>query len=350
MEQDGEKKRRGRLTPEQLAEKYEAMSLYEQSAASQGYCRIAGMDEAGRGPLAGPVVAAAVILNPGKKILGVDDSKKLSPSKRQRLKMEIEEKAVAVSVGIVDVETIDRINILEATKLAMKKALEGLEPAADFVLIDALTLPDLTVAQYPIIKGDALSASIAAASIVAKETRDDMMRVYGELYPEYGFAKHKGYGTKDHIDAIRAYGPSPLHRRSFLKEYRGSGGAGVGRLKNPGAVGRQKERKAAIFLSNKGYHILEHSYRSPCGEIDLIAEQGGRIIFVEVKYRRSLQCGLPSEAVNRGKQRRITKAAYWYVRERHLEDRPMRFDIVEMTTIDGRDAARHIEHAFYPTL
>ncbi len=217
MEQDGEKKRRGRLTPEQLAEKYEAMSLYEQSAASQGYCRIAGMDEAGRGPLAGPVVAAAVILNPGKKILGVDDSKKLSPSKRQRLKMEIEEKAVAVSVGIVDVETIDRINILEATKLAMKKALEGLEPAADFVLIDALTLPDLTVAQYPIIKGDALSASIAAASIVAKETRDDMMRVYGELYPEYGFAKHKGYGTKDHIDAIRAYGPSPLHRRSFLK-------------------------------------------------------------------------------------------------------------------------------------
>lgn len=193
------------------------MSLYEQSAASQGYCRIAGMDEAGRGPLAGPVVAAAVILNPGKKILGVDDSKKLSPSKRQRLKMEIEEKAVAVSVGIVDVETIDRINILEATKLAMKKALEGLEPAADFVLIDALTLPDLTVAQYPIIKGDALSASIAAASIVAKETRDDMMRVYGELYPEYGFAKHKGYGTKDHIDAIRAYGPSPLHRRSFLK-------------------------------------------------------------------------------------------------------------------------------------
>ena len=124
----------------------------------------------------------------------------------------------------------------------------------------------------------------------------------------------------------------------------------MGRVKNPGAVGRQKERKAAIFLSNKGYHILEHSYRSPCGEIDLIAEQGGRIIFVEVKYRRSLQCGLPSEAVNRGKQRRITKAAYWYVRERHLEDRPMRFDIVEMTTIDGRDAARHIEHAFYPTL
>ena len=222
MDQDGEKKRRSRLTPEQLAEKYEAMSRYEQSAASQGYCRIAGMDEAGRGPLAGPVVAAAVILDPSKKILGVDDSKKLSPAKRQRLKAEIEEKAVAVSVGIVDVETIDRINILEATKLAMKKALEGLEPAADFVLIDALTLPELSIAQYPIIKGDALSASIAAASIVAKETRDDMMRAYSELYPEYGFAKHKGYGTRDHMDAIRAHGASPLHRRSFLKNIMGA--------------------------------------------------------------------------------------------------------------------------------
>ena len=198
------------------------MSRYEQSAASQGYCRIAGMDEAGRGPLAGPVVAAAVILDPSKKILGVDDSKKLSPAKRQRLKAEIEEKAVAVSVGIVDVETIDRINILEATKLAMKKALEGLEPAADFVLIDALTLPELSIAQYPIIKGDALSASIAAASIVAKETRDDMMRAYSELYPEYGFAKHKGYGTRDHMDAIRAHGASPLHRKSFLKNIMGA--------------------------------------------------------------------------------------------------------------------------------
>ena len=222
MEQNEGKMRGGRLTPEQLAEKYEAMSLYEQSAASQGYSRIAGMDEAGRGPLAGPVVAAAVILDPSVKILGVDDSKKLSPAKRQRLRQDIEEKALAVSVGIVDVETIDRVNILEATKLAMKKALEGLNPRAEIVLIDALTLPDLIIAQYPIVKGDSLSVSIAAASIVAKETRDDMMRAYGELYPEYGLAKHKGYGTRDHIEAIRTYGASPLHRKSFLKNITGT--------------------------------------------------------------------------------------------------------------------------------
>ncbi|MFQ9800076.1 MAG: YraN family protein [Clostridia bacterium] len=165
-----------------------------------------------------------------------------------------------------------------------------MEPAADFVLIDALTLPELSIAQYPIIKGDALSASIAAASIVAKETRDDMMRAYSELYPEYGFAKHKGYGTRDHMDAIRAHGASPLHRRSFLKEYHGGIGMGVRSLKDQRAVGRQKEKKAAMFLS-KGYRILEHSYRTPCGEIDLIAEHEGRIIFVEVKYRRSLRFG-----------------------------------------------------------
>ena len=121
-------------------------------------------------------------------------------------------------------------------------------------------------------------------------------------------------------------------------------------MKDQRAIGQQKEKKAAIFLSKKGYHILEHSYRSPYGEIDLIAEHEGRIIFIEVKYRRSLQSGQPSEAVNWGKQRRITKTAYCYVRDRHLEDRPVQFDIVEMTTIDGRDAARHIEHAFYPTL
>ena len=125
---------------------------------------------------------------------------------------------------------------------------------------------------------------------------------------------------------------------------------GVRSLKDQRAVGRQKEKKAAMFLSKKGYRILEHSYRTPCGEIDLIAEHEGRIIFVEVKYRRSLRFGQPAEAVDWGKQRRITRTAYCYVRERHLEDRPVQFDIVEMTTMDGKEAARHIEHAFYPTL
>lgn len=200
-----------------LKEKYLQMSEYENAAREKGILLVAGMDEAGRGPLAGPVVAAAVILDPDKPVYGVDDSKKLSPKKRAALKTEIEEKAIAVGVGIVDVETIDTINILEATKLAMKKAVEALDPAPELLLIDAVQLKDLAVAQQSIIKGDALSVSIAAASIIAKETRDKMLETYDELYPEYGFASHKGYGTKQHMEAIRTYGPLPIHRRTFIK-------------------------------------------------------------------------------------------------------------------------------------
>lgn len=200
-----------------LQEKYQQMLEYEKRAQAAGARLIAGMDEAGRGPLAGPVVAAAVILDPEKPVYGVDDSKKLSPKRRAALKLEIEEKAIAIGVGIVDVETIDRINILEATKLAMKKAVAALEPQPELLLIDAVQLKDLAIPQQAIIKGDALSVSIAAASIIAKETRDDMLRAYEELYPEYGFAAHKGYGTRQHMEAIRQYGPLPVHRRTFLK-------------------------------------------------------------------------------------------------------------------------------------
>lgn len=200
-----------------LKQKYAQMSEYENQAMQQGFSRIAGMDEAGRGPLAGPVVAAAVILDPEKPVYGVDDSKKLSPKRRAALKMEIEEKALAIGVGIVDVETIDRINILEATRLAMKKAVAALDPVPDLLLIDAVKISDLTIPQEAIIKGDALSVSIAAASIIAKETRDEMLRAYDALYPEYGFASHKGYGTKQHMEAIRTLGPLPIHRRTFIK-------------------------------------------------------------------------------------------------------------------------------------
>lgn len=202
-----------------LAEKYAKMSEYERGAWEKGITFIAGMDEAGRGPLAGPVVAAAVILDPNNPVYGVDDSKKLSPARRAALKKEIEEKAIAVSVGMADVETIDRINILEATKLAMKRAVEGLAFTPELVLIDAVKLDLVSLDQMPIIKGDTLSVSIAAASIVAKETRDDILRLYDEIYPEYGFASHKGYGTKAHYEAIEKYGILPIHRMSFLKSF-----------------------------------------------------------------------------------------------------------------------------------
>lgn len=200
-----------------LEEKYCRMSKYEQKARARGICQIAGIDEAGRGPLAGPVVAAAVILDPQRPVYGVDDSKKLSAKRRAVLKAEIEEKAVAIGVGVVDVETIDRINILEATKLAMQKAVQALAVTPELLLIDAVKLKEVSIAQEAIIKGDAQSISIAAASIIAKETRDEMLRAYDTLYPEYGFAAHKGYGTQQHRDAIRQFGPLPVHRRSFLK-------------------------------------------------------------------------------------------------------------------------------------
>lgn len=200
---------------------YEQMSEYEKQAADRGYMAIAGIDEAGRGPLAGPVVAAAVILDPDRPIYGVNDSKKLSEAARARLKLQIEEKAVSIGVGIVSVEIIDTINILQATKLAMRKAVEKLSTVPELLLIDAVHLEEIAIEQQSIIKGDALSVSIAAASIIAKETRDDIMRQYDSMYPEYGFAKHKGYGTKAHREAILKYGMLPIHRRSFLKKLYG---------------------------------------------------------------------------------------------------------------------------------
>jgi ribonuclease HII len=195
------------------------MSLYEKEAFDHGYTLVAGMDEAGRGPLAGPVVAAAVILDPNRPVYGVDDSKKLSPTRRAVLRKEIEEKALAIGVGMADVETIDRINILEATKLAMRRAVEALAKKPEVLLIDAVKLGLPDIEERAIIKGDALSVSIAAASIIAKETRDDILRLYDQMYPEYGFAAHKGYGTKAHMEAIAQYGILPIHRRSFLKKF-----------------------------------------------------------------------------------------------------------------------------------
>lgn len=197
-------------------ERTEQMLAYEREYSS--YQRICGIDEAGRGPLAGPVVAAAVILDPGKEILYLNDSKQLSEKKREALYDEIMEKAVCVSVGKADWERIDEINILQADFEAMREALGKMSIQPDLLLNDAVTIPDVSIRQIPIVHGDALSASIAAASIVAKVTRDRMMAEYDKLYPEYGFASHKGYGTKAHIQAIKKYGPSPIHRKSFLKK------------------------------------------------------------------------------------------------------------------------------------
>lgn len=204
-----------RLKWEQEIHRMETMMQYEREYGERFAC-ICGVDEAGRGPLAGPVVAGAVVLPKDEIIYYLNDSKKLSEKKREELFPLIKEKAVAWGVGIVSPETIDEINILQATYRAMQMALENLSVKPDLLLNDAVTIPGVEAEQVPIVKGDAKSASIAAASILAKVTRDHMMDEYDQLYPGYGFAKHKGYGTKDHVEAILTQGPCPIHRKSFI--------------------------------------------------------------------------------------------------------------------------------------
>ena len=193
------------------------MKNYERKYADCGY--ICGIDEAGRGPLAGPVVTGAVILPTDCEILYLNDSKKLSASKRDLLYDEIMEKALAVGVGMASPARIDEINILQATYEAMREAISKLQVKPDILLNDAVTIPDVDIRQIPIIKGDAKSVSIAAASIIAKVTRDRLMVQYDEILPGYGFAKHKGYGSWEHIAAIRQMGASPVHRQSFIKNF-----------------------------------------------------------------------------------------------------------------------------------
>ena len=230
------------LTGEKLEKELERLSLMREFERQYEDCAfICGIDEAGRGPLAGPVAAGAAILPKDCQILYLNDSKKLSESRREELFLEIKEKAIAWSVGIVGPERIDEINILQATYEAMRQAISKLDPvpqvllqatyiamrqaiaelavAPDLLLNDAVTIPEVSVKQVPIIKGDAKSVSIAAASILAKVTRDHMMEEYDKDYPEYGFAKHKGYGTPAHITALKEFGPTPIHRRTFITKF-----------------------------------------------------------------------------------------------------------------------------------
>ncbi|MGB5012937.1 MAG: ribonuclease HII [Pyrinomonadaceae bacterium] len=189
---------------------------FENQARSEGFHFIAGVDEVGRGCLAGPVVAAACILDLDKRLpKGLDDSKKLSEKRRNEIAEQLKQDCVAYAIGRIEADEIDRINILEATKNAMLSAIAQLDPAADFLLIDALDLKRSSLPQKAIIKGDSISASIAAASILAKTYRDDLMRAYDLEYPQYGFAGHKGYGAATHFAALREHGHCPLHRKSF---------------------------------------------------------------------------------------------------------------------------------------
>jgi ribonuclease HII len=188
---------------------------YDESFRKNKGFLVAGLDEAGRGPIAGPVVAAAVILPPDLRIQGLKDSKKLTEKQRQSIFRELLCDAADIGVGISDVDVIDRVNILEATKLAMAAAIEDLSTRPEMLLIDAVRLPAVKIEQNSPYKGESLSASIAAASVVAKVIRDGIMEDYHGTYPEYGFDRHKGYSTKSHVEALQEHGPCPIHRRSF---------------------------------------------------------------------------------------------------------------------------------------
>ena len=212
-----ERRRKQQEKLEKEMERIKGMSVYETEHSDCTY--ICGIDEVGRGPLAGPVVAGAVILPKDEPILYLNDSKKLSEKKREQLYDEIMEKAVAVGIGMVSPARIDEINILQATYAAMREAISKLAVKPDLLLNDAVTIPEGEIRQIPIIKGDAKSVSIAAASIVAKVTRDRLMAEYDGVIPGYDFAKNKGYGTKAHIEALKRQGASPIHRRTFIKNF-----------------------------------------------------------------------------------------------------------------------------------
>ena len=212
-----ERGRKRLLAYEKEIERSKALQKYEREYAA--YQHICGIDEVGRGPLAGPVVAGAVILPKNCSILYINDSKKLSEKKREELYDIIMEQAVAVGIGYSTPERIDEINILQATYEAMREAISKLAAEPDLLLNDAVTIPQVSIKQVPIIKGDAKSISIGAASIVAKVTRDRLMVQYDEVYPEYGFASNKGYGAKAHVEALKKYGPCPIHRKSFITHF-----------------------------------------------------------------------------------------------------------------------------------
>lgn len=210
-----------KLTPEEEKLRQKKMWEIEKSLKEKGYKYIAGVDEAGRGPLAGPVYAAAVILPEDADISGINDSKKLSPKKREELYEKITQLAVSYAIFSVDEKEIDEINILNATHKAMNGAVNNLSKKPDYVIIDGNSIKGMETEHETVVKGDAKSISIAAASILAKVARDRYIDKMGEVYPEYGFEKHKGYGTKAHTDAILKYGMCPIHRRTFLKKLLG---------------------------------------------------------------------------------------------------------------------------------
>lgn len=304
---------------------------YENEYRARGYTCVCGIDEAGRGPLCGPVCAAAVILPENCEIEGLNDSKKLSEKKREALFDVVIEKAVAYGIGTASAREIDEINILQATFLAMRRAVEALGVQPDLALIDGNRKPGLPCDEVTIVKGDGKCMSIAAASILAKVTRDRYMREMDEKYPQYCFARHKGYGTKLHYEKIAEFGICDLHRRSFLKKILGE----ENRQTPTAETGKHGEEIAAAYYEKHGYTVVGRNVHARCGEIDLIAENEETLVFAEVKTRSPGGLGRPCEAVDERKQQKIVKTALVYLQEHESEKQP-RFDVLEVFLAPGQ--------------
>jgi ribonuclease HII len=323
----------------------------ERAARERGFRVIAGIDEAGRGPLAGPVVAAVVVLPFEVELKGVRDSKTMTPEQREVAFKRVMGSAEAVGVGIIEPAEIDRLNILRATHQAMRNAVDGLTVRPEFVLIDGLPVHPFPVLQKAVVKGDGKCATIAAASIIAKVTRDRIMQEADALYPVYGFARHKGYCTAEHMALLREHGPCPIHRRSFapvaelIRSEVYAADAALFDSDRRREVGESGEVVACAHLRRLGWEVLATRYHCREGEVDIVARQGDTVCFVEVKARRGRST--PAESVHAHKRARIVKAAESWLFERELGDIACRFDIVEVVFgSDGNARVNLIASAF----
>ena len=301
---------------------------------------IAGVDEAGRGPLAGPVVATAVILDESKPIAGLADSKKLTAKKRAKLYQEIMQHA-EVGIGVVDVEEIDKNNILKATQKAMYKALGDLKTKPDKALIDGYALPNQIIPNKGIIGGDDKIDCIRAASIIAKVTRDRMMQQYDIIFPEFGFARHKGYGTILHMEKLSEYKACPIHRKSFKPVNENL--PTITWLKSQRRIGQWGERLAALEYFNNGYkiHALNHCC-APFGEIDIIAEKENELVFAEVKTAAGKTLGGVEGQVDEVKLQRLSNAIDKYIMDNEIQN-DIRLDVFAIMLGKNGPSLKHFK-------
>lgn len=345
--------------------RYLAAFAFDEAVRQESGKTIGGIDEAGRGPLAGPVVAAAVVLPANLRAAQYYDSKQLSARARELAFASIQESALSYGIGVIDPTYIDQYNILQATYEAMRQAIAQLTVLPELFLVDGTVVPSVSVPQRRLIKGDALSQSVGAASIVAKVTRDRLMLQAAQRYPEYGFERHMGYGTSEHLKALHSYGPCSIHRLSFapvraVQEAQTPSQTFAVEADVRQSLGFAAEEWVVAQLQRRGWRLRERRYRVVQGEVDAVMEDGDTLVFVEVRARtaRSHSSGnagtgstllTAAESVDVQKREKLRRLAAIYVqRERLHEGVPVRFDVVAVAWARDGDSPtmEHYEAAF----